>query len=386
MFFALMLLIGIIILIPATHLLGNDILEQKKDLEKIQKDIEKARENLNELKEAEQGMVREITDYEQRASMNQTILGRLNRQLTGLQRQIDSAKQDLDLSEQNHLSSYNRYLKSLRLFYVESQGERISMAGDIRLEYDALRRVKYLKAITAFDKEQLTTAREYLDGAEIMYGDLVTEEKNIDDLKRKKRSEYTIITSQKERKERDLYDIRRKKDDEVDRLVSLSEAAKRMEELVSRLEQERRARQRGQVDFEFETGNFATYKGILTAPITGKIISRFGWKTDKVTLLKSYSPGIEIQGRANASVKVSADGMVVYTGYIRGYGNFVIVEHEDGYYSTYAGLDKLAVGTNQILLKGETLGTTASGKIKFELRQGRQPLDPVEWIKIDAFK
>ena len=41
---------------------------------------------------------------------------------------------------------------------------------------------------------------------------------------------------------------------------------------------------------------------------------------------------------------------------------------------------------NQIVDKGDKLGVTIDGKIKFELRQGREPLDPVEWIRIDSFK
>jgi len=124
----------------------------------------------------------------------------------------------------------------------------------------------------------------------------------------------------------------------------------------------------------------------LPAPLKGTVTSSFGWKTDKITKLKSYSPGIEIKGRKNTSVVSIAPGMVVYIGNLRGYDNFVIVEHEDGYYSTYAGLDDVRVVQNQIIGRGDKLGVVSNGEIKFELRQGREPLDPVEWIRIDSFK
>ena len=178
------------------------------------------------------------------------------------------------------------------------------------------------------------------------------------------------------------------KESEADKLITLTEAARQMEELISRLEQARLDRERSSapIDFNFETGNFVSYKGGLAAPLKGKVVGGFGWKTDKITKLKSFSPGIDILSRKNTPVMAVAPGAVAYIGNLRGYDNFVIVEHEDGYYSTYAGLDDLRVVQYQIVDKGDIIGKTPDGNIKFELRQGREPLDPVEWIRIDSFK
>jgi septal ring factor EnvC (AmiA/AmiB activator) len=71
---------------------------------------------------------------------------------------------------------------------------------------------------------------------------------------------------------------------------------------------------------------------------------------------------------------------------LRGYGNFVIINHGDRYYSTYGGLGKMSVGTNEYVLAGTTLAQAGKeGLVKFELRHGREPLDPVKWIRIDSF-
>jgi septal ring factor EnvC (AmiA/AmiB activator) len=51
----------------------------------------------------------------------------------------------------------------------------------------------------------------------------------------------------------------------------------------------------------------------------------------------------------------------------------------------YSGLESLIVEENQVVMRGEKLGNTPTGVIKFELRQGRDPIDPIEWIKIDSF-
>jgi len=168
----------------------------------------------------------------------------------------------------------------------------------------------------------------------------------------------------------------------------LSEAARQMEDLISRLEDARIKRESSKqpTQFDFKTGDFTSHKGTLAAPLKGTVISGYGWKTDKITKLKSFSPGIEIKGKPKAVVQAVASGVVAYVGNLRGYGNFIIIEHEDGFYSTYAGVDSPAAVQNQIMAKGGKLGIAPSGIIKFELRQGRESLDPVEWISIDSFK
>jgi len=365
-----------------------DIEDQKQELEKIRKEMEDSKRNLDSLKNAEKRVLKDISEYEQKASMNKTVLNRLNNQLRSLRKDIDKSKNILDSSEEHYSSSRNRYLSNLKYYYSGIRPDGPVLSDEISKEKDAFRKMLYLKALAEYDKEELTMASEYLKSADREYTDLVVKEKSVSDVHKKKRSEYTIITSQKEKKERVLSKVRRKKESEADKLITLAEAARQMEELISRLEQARLDRERSsaRIDFDFETGNFVSYKGGLPAPLKGTVTSSFGWKTDKITKLKSYSPGIEIKGRKNTSVVSIAPGMVVYIGNLRGYDNFVIVEHEDGYYSTYAGLDDVRVVQNQIIGRGDKLGVVSNGEIKFELRQGREPLDPVEWIRIDSFK
>jgi len=77
---------------------------------------------------------------------------------------------------------------------------------------------------------------------------------------------------------------------------------------------------------------------------------------------------------------------VVYVGSLRGYGNFIIIDHDDQYYSTYGGLGKTSVEVNEYVLAGTTLASVGEkGQVKFELRHKREPLDPVKWIKIESF-
>jgi septal ring factor EnvC (AmiA/AmiB activator) len=366
---------------------SENIIEQKNELQKIKSEMEQSRRNLDSLQNAEKKIQKELNDYEQKAAANETVLNRLNQQLNSVKNDIKKAKGKLESSQERMSASRSRYIGNLKYLYSGTRWELEGMTNPIKEEKDAMRRVIYLKSLAVYNRGELNRISDYLKSAENEYGTLVGKEKTIGEARRKKKSEYTIAASQKGKRERELTKLKRKKQNESERYSALSETARQMEELIARLESERekRAEKKGEAVI-LDAGNFIRNKGALPGPLEGKITQGFGWSSDPVTKLKSYSPGVEIVGNKNNSIAAIADGTVAYVGNLRGYGNFIIIEHEDGYYSTYAGLVNVTVELNQSVVRGEKLGQTPDGKIKFELRKGKESLDPIEWIKIDYFK
>jgi len=367
---------------------ADDIVDQKQELERIKKQIEDSQRALDSLQNVEKKVRKEIANYEQQASANQTVLKRLNNQLSQIRQNLNKAESALGQSEDRYQGAHSRYVSNLNFYYMGTRTGTNGYTTELEQEKSTFRKMVYLKSLAAYDREDLSESSEILDQAESDYEELVGREREVGSAQKKKKSEYVILSSQKDSRERDLSKLRRTKERETDRYLTLSEAARQMEDLIARLEQNRIEREAGSApaDFEYATGNFDTYKGGMPAPIKGTITVSFGWKRDKITNLKSFSPGIEINGKVNGAVGVVARGVIAYIGFMRGYGKFLIVEHEDGYFSTYAGLDKLFVGQNQIVNGGDILGNTETGLVKFELRRGREALDPMEWLKIDSFK
>jgi septal ring factor EnvC (AmiA/AmiB activator) len=367
---------------------GDNIIEQRQELEKIKKELNNSQMALDSLRQVEKNVLKEISNYEQQASANKAVLNRLTNQLYSIRKEADRSKQNLEQSQEKYSAAHDRYASNLKYYYTGSRNNKMIYADRIEEEKNIFRKMVYLRALAAYYKQDLTQASQFLVQAEEDFDKVTSEEKKVGDAQKKKRSEYVILSSHKEKKERDLSKLRRKKEREADRVITLSEAARQMEDLIARLEKARMERERANLPttFDFSTGNFVSYKGGLPAPIKGTITSGYGWKTDPVTNLKSFSPGIELSGRKKSSIEAIAPGVVAYVGTLRGYGKFLIIEHEDGYYSMYSGLENLIVEQNQIVQRGEKIGNTATGVIKFELRKGRESIDPIGWLRIDSFK
>ncbi|MCP2040421.1 septal ring factor EnvC (AmiA/AmiB activator) [Neisseria sp. HSC-16F19] len=125
---------------------------------------------------------------------------------------------------------------------------------------------------------------------------------------------------------------------------------------------------------------FSLLQGQMRRPVGGSIQGRFGQGRPEGGVWK----GIFI-ATAPAAVQSIAPGKVAYASHLQGYGNTVIVDHDDGYVSVYTGLSSLAVGGGQNIAARQTLGTSGqvpgSGNgLYFEIRYRSQPMNPLSWV------
>jgi lipoprotein NlpD len=96
--------------------------------------------------------------------------------------------------------------------------------------------------------------------------------------------------------------------------------------------------------------------------------------------------GIDIGGTAGEPVLAAADGRVVYVGAgLRGYGNLIILKHNNVYLTAYAHNQTLLVKEDQSVLKGQKIAEMGSSdadrvKLHFEVRRQGKPVDPAKYL------
>jgi lipoprotein NlpD len=107
------------------------------------------------------------------------------------------------------------------------------------------------------------------------------------------------------------------------------------------------------------------------------VIDKFDEKRNK---------GIAIAGKEGDPVVASADGQVVYSGSgLRGYGNLVILKHNDDFISAYAHNRQILVKQGQMVKRGQRIAEvgrsdTTQPKLHFEIRRQGKPVDPLAYL------
>ncbi|MBC5785843.1 peptidoglycan DD-metalloendopeptidase family protein [Ramlibacter sp. USB13] len=117
----------------------------------------------------------------------------------------------------------------------------------------------------------------------------------------------------------------------------------------------------------------------------------WAWPTNgAATVLAGFdeqkNKGVDIGGRAGDPVLAAADGRVVYAGAgLRGYGNLIILKHNNTYLTAYAHNQSLLVKEDQTVRKGQKIaemGSTDTDRVKlhFEIRRQGKPVDPTRYL------
>ncbi len=122
--------------------------------------------------------------------------------------------------------------------------------------------------------------------------------------------------------------------------------------------------------------------GKFMTPVDGNVISGFGPKANGL-----HNDGINISAVRGTPVRAAENGVVVYTGDdLEGYGNLILVRHEDKLISAYAHLDKILIKRGDIVKRGTSIGTVGdSGQVDrpqlhFEIRKGTKALNPDRYL------
>ena len=113
-----------------------------------------------------------------------------------------------------------------------------------------------------------------------------------------------------------------------------------------------------------------------------RISSKFGYRIHPVYKTKKFHGGIDLAAPKNTPVYSVKAGIVIHSGFVRGYGNYIIVKHDDGYKSAYAHLNTIKVKKGNQVNKGVVIGSvgktgTATGyHLHFELIKSNKKIDP----------
>ncbi len=117
-------------------------------------------------------------------------------------------------------------------------------------------------------------------------------------------------------------------------------------------------------------------------PVRGRVISEYGSKPGG-----TRNDGINLAVPEGTPVKSAGDGSVLYAGNeLKGFGNLVLIRHDDGWVSAYAHNSEILVKRGETVQRGQVIskagstGSVTQPQVHFELRKDNKPVDPLRYL------
>ena len=329
---------------------------------------------LDSLVEIRQSEVEQLYLIDEQLSLTQTLIHKLEHKKRSASGKLIQLSTNID-SNTIRLDNYKLKLAgSLESFYVNYQPTpaAIFSAGNLQ---QAARQLHYFKITLNSLKSLIDSVTILKNELEMNQKELIETRAETENLVQRKSLEESLLEKRKKDKSRLLGEIESDVSLKNQYLENLNQNQQALSELTSDLGTEQK------------TSQFETLRGNLPWPLTGRIIRRFGLHYDEQTRTETFFPGIQIRIELATEVKACAEGRVAHADYLRGYGNIVILDHGQGWYTLYGHLSQISVQTGQnvgrdtlIGYSGES-GSNVGPVLFFGIRNRDESFDPVEWLK-----
>ncbi|MBL4607301.1 MAG: peptidoglycan DD-metalloendopeptidase family protein [Pseudomonadales bacterium] len=314
---------------------------------------------------------KEISSVSKRVIQNDKKIINREQNINKLEIQIAEKTNTLDSSKQrmaNDLRILQRQGSNSPTKLFLSMEDPSSLSRSVyyqkRIQYARERKLKeivFIREALKAQQEQLTSEKQQLAALQEA---LSFERKSLD--KNQKQRRHTLSQLKKGLKNERTQLARKRKD------------VAQLQALIAKLTQKLQA-------IDKDGKNFLGRKGTLTWPTTGKLVHRFNQKRTENGQLRWQ--GVVIRGAQGQNVNAVFSGQVVFSDWMTGFGNLLIIDHGGGYLSLYGHNQTLLKNPGEHVIKGEQIATlgNSGGELEnalyFEIRHKNKALNPSRWCR-----
>ncbi|MBX2879800.1 MAG: peptidoglycan DD-metalloendopeptidase family protein [Granulosicoccus sp.] len=354
------------------------------NIDDVQDRIEKTNRLLDELSAEIKRSDALKKDLQNALALTKSKLNEREQRVRQLQEQIDNYDQRLERVAQKienarseFHNSRSELSESLRAAHQLGSQTPLKMLLQGENHVQAQRLQVYGNYVFRAQKKQIRSQIDFLNQLNTAQNQLKKDRNWLHHIQKKANQQRQGYSQTVEQSRSELTEIHRTIEQKANSLSELRDDQKRLESLMEELTSPEAA----------QSGYFLSQKGSYTLPVEeGTIGARFG---EQKNVGKLSWNGLFIQASSGTAVKAMADGEVLYSDWLQGFGMLVILEHGDGYMSLYGGNSTVLAQTGEWVESGSTIATVGdsggqnSSGLYFEIRHNATALNPEDWVSFD---
>ncbi len=351
----------------------------RADLKKIQERIEAQIKHLEKHQSKKQSVQEELKKLENKQA-------RLSKNISANRRTIKHLNTKIqELTKKNQELSRKKNQQQKELEVLLYSAFRLSRESKIKLFLNQEDPKKITRALILANyiheshEEKLESFRETLDKIASIRDDIKRQRNKKENALEKLAGETTKLKSTLNDRSQLLKSINKAIASSTEKIQSLKADQERLKKLIEKVEQSI-----ANIQVPNDMRAFSQMKRKLPKPVNKKHNNQFGKKIDDSDLRWQ---GVTFKAKEGTAVRAIHFGRVVFSGWFRGKGLLLILDHGDGYMTLYAHNQTLLNETGDWVKQGDTIATIGNSgglndpQLYFEIRHQGEPLNPTHWLK-----
>ena len=338
----------------------------------LQTSIAEHRREMRKLSEREAGAVEVLDGISREINLTTQLAGELREEEKRLKARQAALEESLSIARAELESARELQREVVRELYIRGRGSDILFIFGGEGPGGFIRRLSVFLFLAEARRELSEKFSRATKRVENLMTSVEENRREVSESRTLRLAELDSLERARSRQEALLKEIRSDREE-------YREAIRQMEESLESL--------KNRLPEATASGDFDAYRGALPWPTESRdILHPFGIVEESRFGTRFRNAGIDIATRPEEPVRSVAGGRIAQTYWLRGYGQIVIVQHSGGFFSVYGNLGQTAVAVGDRIGRGDLIGWTSregwleGSKLHFELRKGRQEVNPVEWL------
>ena len=366
--------------------------EQRK-LQQTERQLREERKKAAEARARESSVLAELELIDKRLADKQREIARLDARMKRAAGEMQSLRGEVRQLETQRNGQQAALARRLRAMYkVHDQGGALPLllAGDDPTTRAAA--IRHLGSLASLDARLIQEYRGTSDRLEDRRGREEARQRELASLRADAQREQAEVDADAAKRRVLLAKVRDERAYHERMVGELTDAARRLEAFIRDLQakQRRLAKIPPPAKPGTETPpavGFGTLRGRLPWPTDGRVVSAFGAQVHPRFGTRTFRNGVDIEPGEGRDVAAVFAGHVVYTGWFKGYGNLIILDHENEYYTLYAHVADILVKEGDDVKQGQRIGTVGDTgslegtRLYFEVRFEGKPQNPEQWLR-----
>lgn len=369
----ILILVTIILLFLGNALAKDPLTQKQEELKNIKQQLNIQKNLLEQAKNKERNLVREINTIDQEIEIISEKIDSLEKHLNKILVYKKEAERRLMIAQNKLKASRERLSEKIFLIYRYGNVGYLELLLGASDPYDFLTRYRFLSQLAKEDAMLIKSVQEEMENVKKWRVELNNKEKDIKDTRRELLEQQNFLSRKKEERNRLLARTASERAEYEKALKELEESSRVLESLIRRLQQATKG---------------PGLVGNLFWPTTNRLItSHFGYRRHPIWGIRMFHSGIDISGNYGDPIYAVNDGRVIYSGWQSGYGKVIIIDHGNNMSTLYAHCSQLLVGEGTAVKKGQIIGKVGStgwstgNHLHFEVRKNGTPIDPLSMVK-----
>lgn len=356
----------------------EDLDANRRELAALERQIDETLQMLRGKRAAAGSLAADLERLEQSLEQVRGLARRSDRELTEVDRRLTDRQADLERLRGQQSTTEQQLKKRLTALYKIGQvGIARALLSAVGTPLELAEKYAFLSRIVRHDRQMMADYRQQALAAKAALNDLQQLRERQAAVAVQHRAAQAALDSAGQAKKQLLAGLRTDEAKLATAVDELRAKAARLAELVKKLETTQTQSYTG-------TGaDFPSQKGRLKWPANGKVRTGFGTTRHPELGTLIESNGLEIAVPPQAPVRSVWAGRVLYAGPLKGFGNLMVIDHGDKYYTLYAHAARFTRKVGDAVNADEVIafsGHDGRDAVYFEIRHRGSPVDPAQWL------